>query len=97
MPTGCWHILLTFKKFIIMEEQIKNWYRNNNNHDLDDRLFYDIVIASVDEKIEHDVFYAALHEVNPDITEDEMSSIYSRYEDLRSLLVYYSEQSVQNE
>lgn len=76
-----------------MEEQIKNWYRNNNNHDLDDRLFYDIVIASVNDKIEHDVFDTALREVAHDITEDEVSSIYSRYEDLRSLLVYYSEQN----
>lgn len=80
-----------------MEEQIKNWYRNNNNHDLDDRLFYDIVIASVDEKIEHDVFDTALREVAHDITEDEVSSIYLRYEDLRNLLVYYLEKNAQNE
>ena len=76
-----------------MEEQIENWYRNNHHHELDDRRFYDIVIASVNDKIEHDVFDTALREVAHDITEDEVSSIYSRYEDLRSLLVYYSEQN----
>lgn len=87
-----------FKKYIIMEEQIKNWYRNHHHHhDLDDQCFYGIVIASVGEKIDYDVFDTALREVAHDITEDEVSSIYLRYEDLRSLLVYYLEKNAQNE
>lgn len=49
------------------------------------------------KKIDYDVFDTALREVAHDITEDEVSSIYLRYEDLRNLLVYYLEKNAQNE
>lgn len=72
-----------------MKEQIKNWCRHNNNHECDHQLFYDIVINSLDEKIDEDTFDEALREGKPEIKEDEISKIYARYEDLRSLLSYY--------
>lgn len=72
-----------------MKERIKSWYVMDNNHPLDNERFFDIVIDSMTEKISIEVFREALTEVNSDITEDEIFTVYNRYERLWTFLNYY--------
>ena len=72
-----------------MRERITRWYRNNNNHPLDDNCFYDIVIDSIDNRIEQSTFENAIRDVNEDIEEDKVNDIYKRYELVHSFLLYY--------
>ena len=72
-----------------MKERIRNWYIMNNGHPLDDERFFDIVIDSVTDKICIEVFQEALTEVNPEITEEEISKRYDQYELLWTFLNYY--------
>lgn len=73
----------------IMRERITRWFRNNNNHPLDDNSFYDIVIDSIENKIEQSTFENAIRDVNEDIAEDDINDIYMRYELLHSFISYY--------
>ena len=75
-----------------MRELIFNWYNINDGHPLDDRRFYDIVIESVENKIELSTFEDALRDVNEHLSDEEIRDVYSRYEDLRCLLNYYNSQ-----
>ena len=63
-----------------MKERIRSWYVMDNNHPLDNERFFDIVIDSIMDKIGVEVFREALMEVNPEITEDKILTIYNRYE-----------------
>ena len=72
-----------------MRERITRWFRNNNNHPLDYNSFYDIVIDSIDNKIEQSTFENAIRDVNEEIEEDEINDIYMRYELLHSFILYY--------
>ena len=71
-----------------MEELIRNWYTLNNNHPLDDARFFDIVKDSIQDNIEMEVFQRAVENVNPAVTEEELSDIYSKYELLREFAIY---------
>ena len=72
-----------------MKERIRSWYVMDNNHPLDNERFFDIVIDSIMDKIGVEVFREALMEVNPEITEDKILTIYNRYEMLWTFLKYY--------
>lgn len=72
-----------------MGERISRWFRNYNHHPLDDNLFYEIVIDSIDNKIELSIFENALREVNKEIEDDVINDIYIRYELLHSFFLYY--------
>lgn len=76
-------------KHSIMREKITRWFRNNNNHPLDNNSFYDIVIDSIENKIEQSTFENAIRDVNEDIAEDDINDIYMRYELLHSFILYY--------
>ena len=72
-----------------MRERITKWFKNNNNHPLDDNGFYEIVIDSIENKIEQSTFENAIRDVNEDIAEDDINDIYMRYELLHSFILYY--------
>lgn len=72
-----------------MKERIKNWYGMKNGHPVDDKRFFDIVIDSMTGKISIEVFREAIMDVNSEITEDEVITIYNRYELVRTFLNYY--------
>ena len=72
-----------------MKEQIKRWFMLNNGHVCDDQRFYDIVISSVDNKVEYKTFEEAIRECKEDITDRQINDIYIRYEDLWNFLKYY--------
>ena len=72
-----------------MRERITRWFRNNNNHPLDDESFFDIVIDSLNNKIEQSTFEYALRDVNKDIAEDNINIVYMRYELLYSFFLHY--------
>lgn len=72
-----------------MRERIASWFRINNNHPLDDNRFYDIVIDSIDNKIELSTFENGIRDVNEEIEENEINDIYMRYELLHSFILYY--------
>lgn len=72
-----------------MKEQIKRWFMLNNGHVCDDQRFYDIVISSVDNKVEYETFEEAIRECKEDITDRQINDIYIRYEDLWNFLIYY--------
>ena len=56
-----------------MKDKIKNWFLLNNNHPCDDNRFYDIVISSVDGKVESGVFENSIKEVKSDISEKQIT------------------------
>lgn len=72
-----------------MRERITRWFRNNNNHPLDDMEFFNIVIDSINNRIEQTTFENALRDANENIEEDQINDIYMRYELLHSFLLYY--------
>lgn len=72
-----------------MRERITRWFRNNNNHPLDEDSFFDIVIDSIHNKIEQPTFENALRDVDENIAEDDINKIYMRYELLYSFFLYY--------
>lgn len=72
-----------------MREQIEQWYRNNNGHTLDDYRFYDIVISSIGNKVEQSTFENAIRDVNIDVPDEDIETIYKRYESLYDFIVYY--------
>ena len=76
-----------------MKEQIKAWLtiksEVGHNNESDDQRFYDIVLASSENKIDYSVFEEALKESKTDITDSQISIIYKRYEDIMSFLHYY--------
>ena len=73
-----------------MKEQIKRWFMLNNGHVCDDQRFYDIVISSVDNKVEYKTFEEAIRECKEDVTDSQINDIYKRYVDLRGGLIYYT-------
>lgn len=75
------------KEKIDMEKLIRNWYELNNSHPCDDRRFYDIVIQSIDTKIDLDTFIKAL----PDVNEEEVENIFMEYENYHDFLSYLKE------
>ena len=74
-----------------MREQIVAWYNYNNDHPLDDNRFYDIVIASLGNKLGQETFEDALRDANEGILEEEIESIFIRYETLYDFLSYYND------
>ena len=73
-----------------MRELLLNWYRVNNGNPLDDQRFYDIVIESVDNKIDQSTFEDVLREVKENISDEEIEEIVFRYEDLHCFLKYFN-------
>lgn len=73
-----------------MEERISTWYTLNNEHPCDNNRFFDIVIESMNNKLDFLVFQNALKECNNDISDDEIATIYRKYELLHSFLRYYN-------
>lgn len=71
-----------------MKEKIKNWYNLNNQHPNDNDMFYDIVINSLDSKIDFDEFEEAIVDVNS------AYCVYKRYEDLRNCVLLYRKQMI---
>lgn len=66
-------------------EQIKSWSTINNNHPCDDNRFFDIVIASVDQKVTQSEFESALE---GQVKESYASDYYSKYEMLINFMMY---------
>lgn len=67
-----------------MKEKIRNWYKWNNHHPLDDKWFYEIVAETRLNKLDDVVFEEALSDTDSNI----VNQIYSRYEDLWCFMSY---------
>lgn len=69
-----------------MNSRIKNWYDISNQHPNDNDVFYDIVIDSLDCKIDLCEFEEVIR------NENLACCVYNRYEDLRNCVLLYRKQ-----
>lgn len=65
-------------------KRIKDWSEIQNGHPLDEQMFYDIVIDTLENQLDEESFLQAITDQDIDVT-----NVYKRYEDLRNCLLYY--------
>lgn len=65
-------------------ERIKDWSEIQNRPPVNDQMFYDIVIDTLENQLDEESFLQAITDQDIDVT-----NVYKRYEDLRNCLLYY--------
>lgn len=65
-------------------KRIKAWSEIQNRPPVNDQMFYDIVIDTLENQLDEESFLQAITDQDIDVT-----NVYKRYEDFRNCLLYY--------
>lgn len=72
-----------------LKARIRSWFTTNNGHPCDDNSFYDIVLDTQSNKITPEEWRDTLVESGAMVSEDAITSVINRYEDLYNFLIHY--------
>lgn len=72
-----------------LKARIRSWFTTNNGHPCDDNSFYDIVLDTQSNKIAPGEWRDTLVESGAMVSEDAITSVIKRYEDLYNFLIHY--------